>query len=87
MKVSQQRGHLLLGESSREPRHQSPAGKNILPYRGIRRWNAAGQCLAFKEPMQIWRNFLQRQIVLLVAMRAAHLVEVLAFRLLLREHR
>ena len=40
-----------------------------------------------KDAMQIRRNLLERQIVVLVAVGAANLIEVLAFRLLRGQRR
>jgi len=82
MKVSQKRGHLRVVEAPCKPRHQSPAHKDILPNRGVRCWNTAGQRFMIKDAVQIRRNFLQGKVILLMAMRAPHLVKVLPFRFL-----
>ena len=79
MQIGQQRGHLLLGEAAGETRHHSLPCQHILPHRFIRGRNSAGQCLAVKEAVQVRRDFLQRQIVVLMAMGATNLVEMLAF--------
>ena len=81
MKVCQQRGHLLVIESSGKTRHHPLPGKYVLPHRRVRCWDAAGQSVLIEEPMQIRRHFLQGQIVILVAMGAAHMVKMLAFQL------
>src|ERR1035438_4213737 len=75
VKVCQQRGHLLVIESSGKTRHHPLPGKYVLPHRRVRCWDAAGQSVLIEEPMQILRHFLQGQIVILVAMGAAHMVK------------
>jgi len=82
MQVSQKRRHLFVVEAPCKPRHQSPAHKDILPNRGVRCRNAAGQRLAVKQATQVWRNLLQRQVIFLVAMRTPRLIKVLPFRFL-----
>lgn len=82
MQISEQCSHLLVGESPCEAGHHSSADKDILPHRSISSGNSAGQVFAVKEPAQIRRDFLQSEIVVLVAVRAANLVEVLPFGLL-----
>ena len=82
MQVSQKRRHLFVVEAPCKPRHQSPAHKDILPNRGVRCRNAAGQRLAVKDTVQIGRDFLEGEIIILMAMRAANLIEVLACCLL-----
>ena len=82
MQVSQKRHHLLVVKAPCKPRHQSPAHKDILPNRGVRCRNAAGQRLAVKQATQVWRNLLQRQVIFLVAMRTPRLIKMLPFRFL-----
>jgi len=82
MQVSQQRRHLRVVEASGKPRHQSPTHQNILPHRRVRSWYAAWQRLVLEHAMQVRRNFLQCHVIVLVAMRAPHLVKVLPFRFL-----
>ena len=85
MQIIQQRGHLLWVKPPRKSRHHPSALQNVVGDRLIRRRNPAGQRLVLEQPMQIRRNLLQRQIIVLMAMRAAHLVKMLSFRLLGRQ--
>jgi len=87
MQVSKQSCHLLIVEASGKSRHHSPAGEHILPHRRIGGRYTAGQRFAVKNSMQVRRDFLQRQVILFMTMRAAHLVEMLPFRLLWRKLR
>lgn len=82
MKKRQQRSHLLVSESADKRRHHSLPSENVLPYRRIGGGHPTWQRLAFKDAVKIRRNLLERKIVLLVAVGAANLVEMLALRLL-----
>jgi len=87
MKVGEQRGHLLLGEAAGKAGHHSVPCQNISPDSRIGGWNSAGQGSAVKDAVQVWRNLLEDQIVVFVAVRAANLVEVLPFSLLRSQRR
>ena len=50
-------------------------------------WSAAGQGGMFEDAVQVWRDFLQRQVVVVVAMRAASSVELLPCYLLIGKRR
>jgi hypothetical protein len=76
---------LLVRESACEGGHRSLSREhNLLHYR-IRGWSAVQEGLAVKDAVQIRRNLPECLVVVLVAMGAADLVNVLPFRLLQRE--
>ena len=81
MQIRQQRRHLLIREPSGESRHQAAAIQHIRSHSGIRCRNAARQRLVFKETTQIGWDFLERKIIILVAMSTTHVVEMRPFRL------
>src|ERR1035441_9273059 len=85
MQIGQQGGHLLLGESAGEGGHHSLPRLHILPHRLVGGGSAAGQRLPRKDAMQVRRNLLEGQVVVLVAMGAVFLVEALPFRFLWSE--
>jgi hypothetical protein len=87
MQIGQQGGRLFIGKAPGKGGHHPLPGQNHTLDLGIGGSGAAGQRLLLKDAVQVWRNFLQSQIVVLVAMGAAGLVEVLALRLLLRKLR
>lgn len=82
MQVGNQGGHLLVGKPAGKSRHHASASKHILAHRCIGSWNATWQRLLIEEASEIGRYFLKGQIVVLVAVGTANLVEVLPFRLL-----
>ena len=77
MQISQQRSHLLIVETTGKAGHQSPAGEYIQSNCGVRCGGATGQSLALENIVQLWRDLLQCQVIVLVAMCAAHLVKML----------
>ena len=85
MKVGQQRLHLRLTESPRKARHHTLAGQHHAADVGISRRSAAGQNRTPEYSMEIGRNLLQCEVIVIVAMSAAPLVKVLPFYLLRRE--
>ncbi len=87
MQISLQRSHLLIGKSTGKGGHHSLPCQHVLPYSCVRGSSAAGQGLAVKYSMQVRRDFLEPQVVVLVAMGAANLIKVLPFRLLRSERR
>lgn len=85
VQVRHHRVQLFLRHLICERGHRSlPCYQNLLNLR-IRRRFAVRQCVPAEEAMQIWRNFFQVQIVRFVAVRAADVVQMLAFGLLWRE--
>lgn len=87
MQVGDQCGHLLLGEAAAEAGHHSLPCQDILSHGRIGGRRAAGQGDMVEDAMQVGRNLLESQVVLLVAVGAAYLVEVLARRLLRSQRR
>lgn len=85
VKIRQQRFHLRGGKAPRERRHHALALKHRTRQLHISSRGAAGQLGAVEHSVQIWRNCLERQVVVFMAMRAAHLVKMLSLRLLRRE--
>ncbi len=85
MQVGNQGGQLLVGKPAGKSRHHPLAREHHalkLPIAGRR---AAGKGTLRENSMQIRRNLLEVQVVVLVAMGTANLVEVLTFRLLWSE--
>ncbi len=85
VQVSQQGRHLLVAKAACEGRHHSLPRQYDAPHFRVGRGRTAGQRRSSEHPMQIRRNLLQRQVIVLVAVRAAYLVEMLAFGLLGRK--
>ena len=85
MQISQQRAHLHLGEAAGEAGHHSPAPYNILTHRRVSCQGAAWERLPSEDVVQVRRNFLEGQIVVLMAMGATDLVEALPCCLLRSE--
>ena len=84
MKIYKQIRHLLLGKPPREARHESLSGQDHPPHFRVRRGRAAWQGRPFENCMEIWGNFLEREVIVLVAMRAADGIEMLTLSLLRR---
>ncbi len=82
VQVSEQSGHLLLGEPAGEGRHHSLAAEHGALHVDVGGRSATGQRGTCKDVMQVGRSFLERQVVKLVAVRAALVVETLPFCLL-----
>jgi len=82
VQVGEQRGHLFATEAALKAGHHSPAHENIPPHRLVRGDSAAGQGRALKEMVQVGRNFLESQVVVLVAVGAANLIKAPALSLL-----
>jgi hypothetical protein len=82
VQIGQESGHLLVRESACEGGHHSLPYQHILPHGCICSWNASEEGLAVEDAVQIRRDFLKCLVVILVAMGAADLVKVFAFRLL-----
>ena len=87
MQVSQQSGHLLFVESACKAGHHAATLQHILSDGLVGYRDAAGEGLLVEQPVQVGWNFLQRQVVILIAMGAAHIVEILPFGLLWSERR
>jgi hypothetical protein len=87
MQIREQIAHLLLRESSRKRRHHALTRKHHAAHFRIVRRNPARQCSTLENPMQVRRNFLEIQVVLLVAMRAPARVQMFALCLLVRKLR
>lgn len=87
MQISEKSSHLIVCESPGKGRHHSLACQNNFPNFFVRNWCSTRKRRMCKYPMQIRRNFLEAEIVVLVAMRAAHGIEMLPFRLLRGECR
>ena len=82
VQVSQQSGRLLGRQLESKGRHHSFACLQDALYLGIRCRFTAGQRGMVEDSVQVWRRRPQTQIVVLVAMSAANLVDLLPFRLL-----
>lgn len=82
MKIGQQGGHLLVREPAGKGGHHPLPGKDHALHFGIGGRGSTGQRGAGKDAMKVGRDFLQVQVVILVAVGAADRVEVLPFRLL-----
>src|ERR1035437_8927697 len=82
MKVDQQRHHLLAGEAAGKAGHHSLPCQHILAHGGVGCGNPTGQRFTVEDAVQVRRDFLERQVVVLVTMGATSLVKVLAFGLL-----
>src|SRR4051812_32746653 len=85
MQVREKIAHLLLGKSSPKRRHQAFARQHDAAHFRIGGRNSAWQLSALENPMQVRRNFLEIEVVLLVAMRTSARVQMLALRLLRRK--
>ena len=82
MQVGEQRRHLRFIKPSGEGRHHAPSSENhASDLRVICRY-AARKDLASEHAMQIGRHLLQGEIILVMTMSAADLVQVLPFHLL-----
>lgn len=82
VQIGQQRGHLLIGKTAGEGRHQALACQDYAPNFGVGCGRAAGQRGSQEDRMQIRRDLLERQVVVLVAVGTADGVEVFAVHLL-----
>lgn len=82
MQVRQQCRHLRIVKSTRKCGHHAFARQHYLSNLRVSCRSAAGQRRLVEEPMEIGRNFLESEVVVFMAMRASHLVEVLPFHLL-----
>ncbi len=87
VQIGQQSCHLLSRKATRKRRHHSLARQDHALHISVARRGSAGQSRVLKDRMQIGRDFLERQIVVLVAMGAANVVKVLPFELLVGESR
>ena len=86
MQIGQQRAHLFLGEAAGKATASFPC----LPAHSCRTAASVagaplGRVVAIEDAVQVRRNFLEREVIVFVAMGAAHLVKVLPFRLLRSE--
>ena len=82
VQIGKKRGHLLVGEPAGKGGHHSLPGIDHAPHFRIAGRGSAGQRGAGEDAMEVRRNLLQVQVVVLVAMGASGLVEVLPFCLL-----
>jgi len=87
MQIGQHRIHLIFGHLIPERGHDSLARQQNLLHLSIRRRLSIRQCVPAEESVQIRRNLFQMQIILLVAMSATNVIEMLAFGLLRRQSR
>lgn len=87
VQICDQRGHLLLREAAAEAGHHALSCQYIVPHGRIAGSRAAGQGFVVEDAMQIRRNLLQSQIVVLMAMGAARLIQMLAHGLLRGQRR
>ena len=84
VKISEQFRHLLFGKPPRKARHQSLAGEHHATHLGVRRRRAARQGRPHEDCMKIGRNFFEREVIVLMAMRTADGIEMLALSLVRR---
>lgn len=82
VQVRQQRRHLLVGKAAFEGGHHASARKHLARNYLIGGGQAAGQCGAVEEAVQVRRDLLEAEVVVLVAVGATAVVEMLPFRLL-----
>ncbi len=82
MEVSQQRGHLLVVESACKTGHHASTLQDVLPDGLVGGGNATGEGRAGEDAVQIGRDLLEGEVVVLMTMGAANLVEVLPCLLL-----
>ena len=87
VQVRNQRGHLRVIKAPRECGHHALSRKNYSTHLFICRRCSAGKRGTAKQIVQIWRNFLKLEIVVAMAVRTTHIIEVLPFSLLRREFR
>jgi hypothetical protein len=87
MEVRDQRIHLRLGEAAFKGGHHAFASVEDAGDFLIGGGCATGQVWMLKDRMQVGRDFFEFEIVVLVAVGAAHLVEVFALGLLRSERR
>lgn len=87
VQISQERAHLLVVKASGKRRHHSLPGEDDPLHCIVGCGCSTGQRRSRKDAVQIGRNFFQGEIVVLVAMRAPHRVEMLPCRLLGGERR
>lgn len=76
--------HLLIGESPRKARHHALACEHHAPHLGVSCRSAAGQRSPFEDAMQVGWNLFESQIIVLMAVRTADGIQMLAVRLLRR---
>ena len=82
MQIGEQGLHLCLVEATGKRGHHALARQNDLSDSIVRRRNSAGKRAPAKDPMQVRRNLLEGEVIVLVAMGAPHRVQVLPFLLL-----
>lgn len=82
MQVGEESGDLLLVEAAVEGGHHSLPGEDDISHLCIRSRCAAGQRRTLKDSLQIGRHLSQTEIIIAMAVRTTHLIEVLPFRLL-----
>jgi hypothetical protein len=82
VQVGEQRVHLLFCESAGEAGHLAFALEDQPPHLGICCQSAAGKMRFRHRSVNVWRRWLQGQIVIFVTMGASDRVQVLAFSLL-----
>lgn len=85
MQVGQERRHLLIRKSAGERWHHPLSVKDYPLHFLVRGGSAAGKLVVVKDRMKIGRHLLEAQVVILVAVRATPLVEMLPLGLLLGE--
>lgn len=76
---------MLVCKATSKGRHHSLTCQNGLLHLRVGCWITAGHCGFCKEAVEIGRDFLQTQVVVAVAVGAAHFVKVLPCCLLGRE--
>lgn len=87
MKVGDQRSHLILVESAGKAWHHTPTLQHILLDGFVSRRSTAGQGLLVENPVEIGWNLLEGEVIVLMAVRASPLVEMLPSLLLGSEFR
>ena len=85
MQIREQISHLRVCESASERRHHAFPRQDGLRHLLIARRRSAGQNRLQKEAVQIGRNLFEAKVVVLVAVRASHIVEMLSGQLLRRQ--
>lgn len=82
VQVGQKVSHLLVRETAFEGRHHAAAGEYLALYHLIGCRYSAGQGGTAEETVQVWRRRLEAEVVIFMAVGAAHVVEMLPFCLL-----
>jgi hypothetical protein len=82
VQIGEQRSHLFVGKATGKGWHHAPTGEHDALDVRVGGWHSAGQIRVIEDVMQVGWGFLERQVIEFVTMSAAHIVEMLPYRLL-----